>query len=347
MEFASLPQTSFPKRDFAKLRGRPIPGEGATMDAANLSITLFILGCAVPFALEAIKLTDRVRWVLAAISGSFVILGFSWLPIARASPAAASFVGGIVSEPVSWFILVVVVLAMLREWVARRRAEAAAAQPLSANGGQIEQTVVTDAISRLMQGQTDLLISVGNLRGDLTTTNTAVENATEMAQAAKDTADRSDATAAFLTGLVEKQLRNFNSLKETVDDLVKSRFAQKTRVALDRLEAELDRLDDTLYFAEGEGIESADWSHWLSNEGRWRSTVRTWTIHGSQFVPGDLMDSILNTPQDSFYGSWSFKDSDLPNADTIHRYKAFCIMRRNFKIIRDDVDQAIWRESFH
>ena len=85
------------------------------MDAPNLTITLFILGCAVPFALEAIKMTGKLRWTLATVAGVFVVAGVLWLPISSAFPRIAGFVGPIAANPMSWFLLLFALVAIARE----------------------------------------------------------------------------------------------------------------------------------------------------------------------------------------------------------------------------------------
>jgi hypothetical protein len=86
------------------------------MDATNLTITLFILGCAVPFGLEAIKVTGRLRWTLGAIAVAFVLAAMLWLPIAHTFPRLAGFVGTLAEDPTAWFLLVFAALAIAREW---------------------------------------------------------------------------------------------------------------------------------------------------------------------------------------------------------------------------------------
>lgn len=136
------------------------------------------------------------------------------------------------------------------------------------------------------------------------------------------------------------------ALLKTVDRLLKAQFAMKTRDALDSIEAAIARIDALLFFPEGKGIEATDWENWKLREESWRQTISTWVRRAAPYGDGDLAARIKNTPQDSFYGSWSFEDSDLPNADTIHRYKAFCIMRRNYFEIKDTIDQAVYEAAY-
>ena len=155
--------------------------------------------------------------------------------------------------------------------------------------------------------------------------------------------------AEFTNGLgskVTEQGSDIAALTKTVDRLLKAQFAMKTRDALDSIEEAIARVDALLYFPEGEGIEAADWEGWKLQEESWRHTISTWVRRAAPYGSGDLSARIKNTPQESFYGTWSFKDSDLPNADTIHRYKAFCIMRRNYFELKDAIDQAVYEAAY-
>lgn len=221
-----------------------------------------------------------------------------------------------------------------------------------------------EALTAMFEG---LHARVGELRGDRDATEAKAELAIAKGDAAQASADHAnnklneregvaETIDARINGLVEFADRMGNKVNEqgseiaavvkTLDRLLRAQFAMKTRDALDSLEAEIGKADARLYFPEGDGIGEVDWEEWKKIEAHWRRTVSLWVVRSKPFVEGELAARVSNTPQESFYGTWSFQDSDLPNADTIHRYKTFCIMRRNLTDLKEEVDRAVYEAAF-
>lgn len=339
------------------------------MDDNTLTITLFLLASALLLGVEAVKSSGKLRYGFGAGAGAFVLLGLLWDPAAKMFPDAARAVGEVAGFPPSWFFLILVIFLVVRErWAVRGRSgETESLPPATADNavGQIE--VLRDMLATIQADNRDARLKVQEAletaNGLAETIERASQRADAKADAAQSTADfainklseREGAAQAIdsrindlvelaesMSGKVNEQGSEVAALTRTVDRLLRAQFAMKLRGALDSIEAEIAKLDALLYFEDGKGIGAVDWDTWKQREADWRRGISIWTTRAAPYGNGDLAAQIKNTPQEDFYGTWSFKDSDLPDADTIHRYKAFCIMRRNFSGVREAVDNALY-----
>ncbi|WGM46127.1 hypothetical protein KOAAANKH_00993 [Brevundimonas sp. NIBR10] len=339
------------------------------MDQNTLTIVLFFFASALLLGVEAVKAQGRLRYTFAAGSGIFIFSGIFWTPLATTFPVFARQIASVAQTPISWFVLLVAIFLLSREgWgtsLKLGRAKDEITGDFDSEGwpGEAIQTLeavwqstddikkqallTSDQLSRSQARFEELRVLFDDIRGDIVTANATAAEALEAAKATAKTADTVDGRLAGHLHIFAEQKSHMQALEKTVDVLLRSREAQKTRIALDSLEERIKNFDALLYFPEAEGIRDTKWDVWQQNEHQWRTAVKLWAFHASRYADGDdLMATILSTPQESFYGTWSFNDSDLPNADTIHRYKAFCIMRRNFADVKAKVDDAVWSASY-
>lgn len=291
------------------------------MDGADLTITLFILGCAIPFALEAFKVSGRLRWTLGGIAFAFVCMGILWLPIAHTFPRVAAFVSPIAKNPLAWFMLAFALVAIAREWWSK--------QPKSSGGPDLAKLDADHASAPV----------VAMWAGKEPDTTTTAAMATRADALSKTVAE--DVKA--LRDLVQKSFAGATlesqELGRRIDQLNARLRAQGDRHRMQRIEPEIEKADTLLFFPNGEGIEGADWDTWKSVERKWRSIVQAWCRVAQSYTGDhDPWSLVTNTPEDDYYGTWSFDASKLPDADTVYRYKTFCIMRRNLTVVREEAE---------
>lgn len=339
------------------------------MDQNTLTIVLFCFASALLLGVEAMKTQRRLRYTFAIGFVFFVSLGAFWPHMAAIFPVFARQIASVAQTPISWFVLFIAILLLSREgWktsfgFGRKKYHltddfdsdgwpAEAIQTLEAvlqSTDEIKkQALVTNDQTKRSQAHIEeLRILFSDVRGDITTSNSIAIEALDAAKAAAKTADTVDGRLDAHLHMFAEHKSHTQALEKSVNALLKSREAQKTRATLDVIEKRIESLDQALYFPNGEGIRDTKWDNWQQIERQWRSSVKVWTSHASRYSDSiDLMAQITTTPQESFYGIWSFKDSDLPDADTIHRYKAFCIMRGNFAALKEKVDDAVWSVSY-
>jgi hypothetical protein len=98
------------------------PGDSATgagsvtrsgMAGDNLSIVLFFLTCTVAFGVEAVKAETTIRRAsFAALAVSCLLTGSLWVQLKTAWPALSRQIERVATNPVSWFAIVMFLLAV-------------------------------------------------------------------------------------------------------------------------------------------------------------------------------------------------------------------------------------------
>jgi hypothetical protein len=327
------------------------------MTSNALTIILFLLASALILAIEAAKADTRIRYAFALGAGSFGLLALFWIPLADAFPIAARQVARVAQDPSSWFILLVVILLFARDYWRKQTTEFSdadwpaeaidTAEALWASNSEIRkaQQIGADINARQEAEIAALRTSVDDLRTLSVKVNTMAEDG---ARNVAEVSGRVDSITGSLTAtnhMVAEARATHAAVIKRLDRIDERFSAMAARIRLDYQEERMAELDLKLYFPEADEIRNVEWTAWEVRQKDWLSAVYQWADLAQTYSP-NARQVIEHTPPAAYYGNWSFSDSDLPDANTIHKYKTFCIMRRNFGEVKRQVDGKVMVTSF-
>ena len=327
------------------------------MTSNALTIVLFLLASALLLGVEAVKTGGRVRYAFGAAAAAFVLLAFFWVPLASAFPVAARQVASVAQDPSSWFILLVVVLVVAREFWRSRTADITdydwpgealeTTEALWSSSVEMRKALkAAEDLGAIHDASiTALRADITDLSGDLVTSNTLAESAHAKGTEALVRADAILNSLSATNHMVAEDRAAIAELTNRLKRIDERFAAMAARIRLDYQEGRMNELDALLYFPKANGIREVDWNAWERRQKDWLSSALQWADLARPYA-ADAREVIEHTPPSSYYGDWSFADSDLPDANTIHKYKTFCIMRRNFAKVKDHVDGKVMVVSF-
>ncbi|RYG86046.1 MAG: hypothetical protein EON59_10890 [Alphaproteobacteria bacterium] len=311
------------------------------MDATNLAITLFLFSCAVPFAIEAIKMVGKLRLVLGGIATIFIAAGLLWSPIAAAFPKVAGLAANIVGNPFAWFLLFGILFMIAREWWSKRYSHA-----LSVNINGLSAGSISDELKSSLRPKLE------ELHEKIAQVSEQAMRASSRAEAAEAYAARVDAKIDHETGRVAALELLLQESRSDIDSLttrangIDERFRLMTkRIRLDYIEEQITLFDPDLYHPDGAGIDQIKWSVWENKRRSWHNLLVGWSNMVGDTMP-TARDVIEYTPPTLYYGDWSFKDTDFPNSDAIHKYKTYCLMRNNYLTLKSDVFNLMQAKTY-
>lgn len=166
--------------------------------ANELSIRLFLFGLAALSFYEALKLERTRAYVAWAACALFLASGIFLTPLANAWPMGADWLGQLVANPVSWFVLLMGAYLILRtKWVIPPR-----------RGNDISKIVAPYDDTKLRAEFAELKPLVLNIQNRIGIVEERLEKTTRIARLVYDAVHVRDAAAKLtpLLGELDKQL---------------------------------------------------------------------------------------------------------------------------------------------
>lgn len=299
---------------------------------STLTIQLFFWATGVPVALEAYKARGRARIALWAVAGVFGIAGFVWPFVNEKWASIGTWLGELVANPSTWFILAVTVFFVLR--------------PLWTKPATIPR------LDNEADGSVDFDAMIDARLDEFLATKLRAEFATHVALHAHD--ERFEQVderlerqlvqiathAAQIFGLQQDIEKRFTSL-----DYAISAIGHRDVILIQsaKLEAFAEQLN---YPKEGTLADDDAWSDWELALSKWETSMQHWLVHASPYLK-EVGPMVENVPDDWYERDWQIGPDDFPSLAALRRYQRWEGKRINWENARGRVLQLVTAVAFH
>jgi hypothetical protein len=325
----------------------------------NLTVQLFFFTLAVTVALEAYKERERkvARIVLWAVVAAFGAMGFVWPSLDKGIPKVSTALGTLVSNTLTWFVLLVAIYFILRPFWAVTKIDAGDLEAVSANA-EIEM-LTKDAFAIEMERSDGRMATVA-------------EKCAERAKEADQTATATERRFEIIDALALKSGENVDKLFELVskhisesneeiralgaritrlgdqhDDIRESLLAIYERERMSAFSADIEEVAHRLTkaVADGKKLDDGIWQQWISDELQFRRCIGKWCGFAQRYVR-QPEQTIWHLDNDLYEGDWSVSHEQFVTPTDIHKFKVFRIAYRHWQEMRGTVENNTRRVAF-
>jgi len=302
----------------------------------TLTIQLFAWGCAVTVALEAYKANKRAAIVLWGCVGAFAAFGFIFPWLGGAYPKLTKFATELVSEPASWFSLMVGCFFVARPyWV---RTALTSAQP-QVEGGYDDEPLKT-VVGGLAERMLALVKDVEKL--DAKVTKFSLETVQLSALPAKLEDVRVD--GALATRGLEKLAQQQKEDRERAQLSLKA-VGDRERLTLLKEQIREVAVDLSQRLEAGEHYDMNAWNSWLSCHAVWNSRLQEWLETARWFAKG-VKETTLTVNDSDYGGEWHVTDSQFHGSEAVRQFKKFHIIHRQWETVIPAVEAGMALVAF-
>lgn len=325
-----------------------------------LSIELFLLGCAVPVALEAYKADKPATWVLWGAAVTFGILGFSYQWLVTVAPVITNIIARIVGSPASWFSLTVALFFVARSFWTRRSETlmassglyAAVEEKLAAQSQALQ--AVNDGYQRMLAMEARFVGDNDRLRfdlkeelnklGQLLDAHGNKLNALDGLGALPEKLEAVRVDGAIAKGALEKLAEQHKQDKERT---LSALHAIGARERLSNLEASIQQDASDLYarLHAGEIYDSQKWLQWENVHSHFMESLESWLVDAAWYAIA-VKERTLAVNEALYGADWSVKDNQFPNAEAVRRFKKFRLIYDNWESVLPTVKNGLDQVAF-
>jgi hypothetical protein len=316
------------------------------MAGDDLTIFLFFFGTAISLAAAGTTTTGRRAYLLYGIGAAFLLLALFWKWVAAAFPLVSNVGGALAQNPVAWFCLL-----LFGAWLLtlRRRANV---EHITANIGT-EPAVTMDHIHSLAKLDTAMTQSLSQMRESFESRLSALEKSSremnievkklyvEVFEGTKDTLFAPSTTFGSLREEIEEFRREQAEAHET---LAQSLRARRVYDEAKELHKEINWLASGLNWPMERAGSSEEWSKWEETFATFRSWLERFVSITESYH--SEATNIRNTPSEKYKpGHWQLTDANFPDADKLHDFKTFIILKGNYDAVIGDILEHMYDEG--
>lgn len=323
--------------------------------ANDLAIRLFLFGLAVMSFYEGLKLEKPRAYIAWAACALFLVLGAALTPISNAWPTGVQWVDNLVSDPVTWFVLLMAFYLIMRpRWTVLPES------PPSERLPAYDDTRLKAEVAELTRIKRAIIDDYQRMSGVEVRFTDALDRLKEAIQqkdqtvganfgALQDRVVAVDATyAGELAGLKAQMSLTADALRQQFECVYLALGAifhrERLHTFAESIEAGAKELASPT--AENASLDSDQWEAWQANERGWMRTVETWCDLAENYVPG-IKERVTTTTRDDYLQTGQAKVEQFPTPEAYTAYKGFCAIWKNWRNWQLEAIRAVHQAAFN
>jgi hypothetical protein len=305
-----------------------------------------VLTVAAAMAVKAFETTGLSRVFFWAAFGICAVAGIFARSISATWPGTSAAMGALGSSPVTWFLVFVGALIILRKpWASQRTSTegtASSDKGLEATRIDIRLSELEARHAAVEEKNKAIIQDYQRMLGLESTFDERLARLTDRVEGLKDGLSETIIQSAG------QNAGEFESLKGQIQNIYDALGAIYHRERLSYLNLLLEKGADepAAPTREGSSYNEEQWERWQANERAWRGTLEQWCSLAAAYVP-DIEAKVLTTTNEHYQQKGTAEVQQFPDAEAYILYKTFCGLQKNWQNWQEDVRRAVHQAAFN